>query len=69
MDIFERSDRPYMVIPDRYYAVIQALDQMKPGDVLLLCGKGHEDYQVLDGYTIYLDEHSIVRKYFKNKEA
>ena len=69
VDIFERSDRPYMVIPDRYYAVIQALDQMKPGDVLLLCGKGHEDYQVLDGYTIYLDEHSIVRKYFKNKEA
>ena len=69
VDIFERSARPYMVIPDRYYAVLQALDQMRPGDVLLLCGKGHEDYQVLDGYTIYLDEHSIVRNYFKDKEA
>ena len=34
---------------------------LRPGDVLALCGKGHEDYQAIDGVTIYLDEHRIVR--------
>ena len=31
-----------------------------------LCGKGHEDYQVLNGITVYLDEHDIVKKFMDN---
>ena len=41
---------------------------LQPGDVLVLCGKGHEDYQVIDGVTIYLDEHRIVRDWLAQKE-
>ena len=41
--------------------------QPAAGDVLALCGKGHEDYQVIDGVTIYLDEHRIVREWLERK--
>ncbi len=57
----------YTAVPDRYFAVRWALDALEEGDVLLLCGKGHEDYQVIDGCTVYLDEHRIVRDYIKEK--
>ena len=45
----------------------RALDMLRPGDVLALCGKGHEDYQVIDGVTLYLDEHRIVREWLERK--
>jgi UDP-N-acetylmuramoyl-L-alanyl-D-glutamate--2,6-diaminopimelate ligase len=46
--------------PDRSAAIALAVQNTSPGDVLVLCGKGHEDYQVLDGCTIYLDESRVV---------
>ena len=55
----------FTAIPDRYLAIKWALEHSKKDDVLALCGKGHEDYQVVDGCTIYLDEHEIVREYFE----
>jgi len=48
------------VEPDRYKAIKWALQNAQPGDILLLAGKGHEDYQVLDYGTIYFDERVIV---------
>lgn len=38
---------PYSVICDRIEAIRFAIDQHEPGDVILLAGKGHEDYQVI----------------------
>lgn len=52
---------PYFVEPDRYKAIKWALENSRPGDILLLAGKGHEDYQVLDYGTIYFDERVVVR--------
>ncbi len=52
---------PYFVEPDRYKAIKWALENSLPGDILLLAGKGHEDYQVLDYGTIYFDERVVVR--------
>ncbi len=67
--------RPYLLesgveftaIPDRFYAIQWALEQLRQDDVLVLCGKGHEDYQVIDGCTIYLDEHRLVRDFLENR--
>ncbi len=67
--------RPYLLesgveftaIPDRFFAIKWALEQLNPDDVLVLCGKGHEDYQVIDGCTIYLDEHRLVREFIENR--
>ena len=38
---------PYYVIPDRHEAVAAAIRMAKPGDVVVLAGKGHEDYQII----------------------
>lgn len=51
---------PYRLMPDRYAAIEWALGEAKPDDILLLAGKGHEDYQVLDFGTICFDEKEIV---------
>ena len=58
---------PYTVELERRRAVRRALEMALPGDVVVLCGKGHEDYQVIDGVTIYLDEHRIVRDWLESK--
>ncbi len=59
----EQSGTAFTAVPDRFYAIKQALGELRDDDVLVLCGKGHEDYQVIDGCTIYLDEHSIVKEF------
>ncbi len=59
----KKSGKPYIVEIERRTALKKSLDLLKNGDVLVLCGKGHEDYQVVDGVTVYLDEHRIVREW------
>lgn len=53
-------ETPCKVIPDRYEAIEWALTTCQKDDVLILAGKGHEDYQVLRGGTICFDERRIV---------
>ena len=62
--IFSERKIPFILIPDRYYAIQHVIRTLKDGDVFALCCKGHEDYQVIDNYTVYLDERRIVREYF-----
>lgn len=47
-------------IGDRQQAIKYALDNMKPGDTLLIAGKGHEKYQVIGNNTVPFDEHKII---------
>ena len=51
---------PYKVICDRAEAIRWAIDHHEPGDVILLCGKGHEDYQIIGHEKIHMDELEIV---------
>ena len=48
------------VIPDREKAIAWAIDKAGPGDVILLAGKGHEDYQVVGKEKRHMDEREIV---------
>lgn len=63
----KQGGKPYLVEVERRTAVRKALSMLKKDDVLVLCGKGHEDYQVIDGVTIYLDEHRIVKEWLQEK--
>lgn len=63
----KESGKPYLVEVERRTAIQKALDMLRAGDVLVLCGKGHEDYQVIDGVTLYLDEHRIVADWLREK--
>ena len=43
------QDAPYTVIPDRKEAIEYAVSHAEEGDIVLLAGKGHETYQLIDG--------------------
>ena len=57
----KNHDTPYTVILDRIEAINYAVGLLKPGDVLVLAGKGHEDYQHIGDSKIPFDEREIVR--------
>lgn len=50
----------YLRVADRREAIHRALALAKPGDTILLAGKGHEDYQVLKQGKVHFDEREIV---------
>lgn len=56
---------PYKVISNRREAISYALKNAKKDDVIVLAGKGHEDYQVLATGRIHFDEHEIVAEILK----
>ena len=53
---------------DREKAVLRALEIAENGDVVALCGKGHEDYQAIGDEYLHFDEKEIVEDYFKDKK-
>lgn len=54
------GDVPHKVITDREQAICWALDNAGQGDVILLAGKGHEDYQIVGHEKRHMDEREIV---------
>ncbi len=46
----------YVVIPDRKEAIAWAIRAARPGDVVLIAGKGHEDYQILGREIVHFDD-------------
>ena len=58
---FENTDTPHYTEADRRLAIYHALKIAQKGDIILLAGKGHEDYQVLANETkIHFDEREAV---------
>lgn len=55
------ENRGYAVIPDRREAIRFAISLLQPGDLLLVAGKGHEDYQVLGTERIHFDDREELR--------
>jgi UDP-N-acetylmuramoyl-L-alanyl-D-glutamate--2,6-diaminopimelate ligase len=51
----------YVVIPERRAAIGFAVSILRPGDLLLIAGKGHEDYQILGTDKIHFDDREEVR--------
>jgi UDP-N-acetylmuramoyl-L-alanyl-D-glutamate--2,6-diaminopimelate ligase len=51
-------------IVDRREAIRTACTIAQPGDVILIAGKGHEDYQEIRGVKHHFDDHEVVREAF-----
>jgi UDP-N-acetylmuramoyl-L-alanyl-D-glutamate--2,6-diaminopimelate ligase len=60
-----RHDTPHLVEVDRTTGIRKALREARPGDVVLLAGKGHETYQVLQDKTIDFDDREVARGILK----
>ena len=63
----KKSGGNYLMIPDRKDAIQYALEQARKGDVVVLAGKGHEDYQEIKGVKYKLDERDIVSELSKSR--
>lgn len=50
-----------VVIPDRKEAIGYAIANARPGDVVLLAGKGHEDYQIIGSEKLHFDDREVAR--------
>lgn len=55
-----RTDSEYVEIIDRKEAVAYAIDHGQPGDIIVLAGKGHEDYQEIKGVKYHMDDRETV---------
>jgi len=58
----EKTDGKYIIIPDRKEAIKSAIVNAEDGDVVLVLGKGHEDYQEINGVRYPFDERVVIRE-------
>ena len=50
------------VIPDRREAIFHAISLAQPGDLVMIAGKGHEDYQIIGTTKIHFDDREMARE-------
>ena len=74
MDIIEdikvginKTKGKYVVIPDRKEAIKYCMENAEDGDIVVLAGKGHEDYQEIKGVKYHLDEREVIAEILKDK--
>ncbi len=67
MDIIEdiktglhKTDGKYVVIPNRKDAIKYCIENAQDGDIIVLAGKGHEDYQEIKGVKYHMDERELI---------
>ncbi|MEE1173782.1 MAG: cyanophycin synthetase, partial [Ruminococcus sp.] len=67
MDIIEdiktglaKTDGEYVVVPNRKDAIRYCIENAQDGDIIVLAGKGHEDYQEIKGVKYHMDERELV---------
>jgi len=63
----QRTSAKVLVEPDRERALELALEQARPGDMVLLAGKGHETTQVLKDGTIEFDDREVARRILRER--
>lgn len=56
----KKADGKYITITGRPEAIRYAIENAKEGDVIVLAGKGHEDYQEIKGKKYHMDERELV---------
>ncbi len=64
----EKTDGKYVEIIDRKEAIRYVIEHGQPGDVIVLAGKGHEDYQEIKGVKYPMDERVLIREVLEELE-
>ncbi len=58
----KNSRTPYVVIENRTEAIKFAIHKAQKDDIIVLAGKGHEDYQILKTGKVHLDEREVIKE-------
>ena len=61
----EKADGAYVTIPDRKDAIRYCMENALDGDIVVLAGKGHEDYQEIKGIKYHMDERELIAEIIK----
>ncbi len=61
----KKADGAYVMIPDRKEAIHYCMANAEDGDIIVLAGKGHEDYQEIKGVKHPMDERELIQKIIK----
>lgn len=64
-----KTNGEYVAIPNRYDAIKYAIENAQDSDIILLCGKGHENYQEINGERIHMDEREIIKEVIDEIES
>lgn len=64
-----KTDGEYVEIIDRKEAIRYAIEHGRPGDVIVLAGKGHEDYQEIKGVKYPMDERNLIAEVLEELKA
>jgi UDP-N-acetylmuramoyl-L-alanyl-D-glutamate--2,6-diaminopimelate ligase len=59
------TSKPYQKIPDRREAIHHAIAEARTGDVVVIAGKGHEDYQIIGEDVLHFDDKEVAREALK----
>lgn len=65
----EKGRGGYVVIEDRRAAIDFAVSQLGRGDLLLVAGKGHEDYQLIGDQRLHFDDREELRRALQEREG
>jgi UDP-N-acetylmuramoyl-L-alanyl-D-glutamate--2,6-diaminopimelate ligase len=57
-----KTAKPYRKIADRRDAIHQAISEARSNDLVLIAGKGHEDYQIIGREVFHFDDKEVVRE-------
>ena len=75
MDIIEdiktglhKTDGKYVVVPKRKEAIRYCMLNAEDGDIIVLAGKGHEDYQEIKGVKYHMDERELIREIIEEEK-
>ena len=63
-----KTQGDYVEICDRKEAIAYAIDHGEPGDIIVLAGKGHEDYQEICGVKYPMDERVLIEEILTERQ-
>jgi UDP-N-acetylmuramoyl-L-alanyl-D-glutamate--2,6-diaminopimelate ligase len=64
-----KTDGRFVEIADRREAIRYVIEHGQPGDIIVLAGKGHEDYQEIRGKKYPMDEREIIAQILEERKA
>lgn len=68
-DITRGNRQGFQVEPDRATAINLAIDSARPGDIVLIAGKGHENYQEIQGVKHPFSDHAVAQQALQKYEG
>ncbi|MBE5944480.1 MAG: UDP-N-acetylmuramoyl-L-alanyl-D-glutamate--2,6-diaminopimelate ligase [Lachnospiraceae bacterium] len=64
-----KTSGEYLEIQDRKEAIKEAIMMGRPGDIIVLAGKGHEDYQEIEGVKHHMDERELISQILEEEDV